>query len=255
MIGVEVAYKAVEQQTAYLVSEAISSLGIPVNLGNVSELAEMLMPTVLEARRAMWATEARAIQGQHPGLQVSDVRFYPQGALERVIRRAAGLEPTPRLVEVSMFDEATQKMMAARMAPHLAPEDPAIIQAFRSRLSADLAVHVKQASRDTAIDTARFNGVRYARRLVGAENCAFCRMLASRGAVYTAKSSTRTEAGRAFHAHCDCVAEPVPNPSRWEGQAEADALYEEWKGAGGNLKEYRDYLTKQEGDDAVPMAA
>lgn len=49
-------------------------------------------------------------------------------------------------------------------------------------------------------------GVRFARVMTGAENCAFCLMLASRGAVY----KNRKTAGelRRFHRGCDCKVVP-----------------------------------------------
>ena len=49
-------------------------------------------------------------------------------------------------------------------------------------------------------------GARFARVMTGAENCAFCLMLASRGAVY----HTRATAGelRRFHRGCDCKVVP-----------------------------------------------
>ena len=58
----------------------------------------------------------------------------------------------------------------------------------------------------------RGKGARFARIPTGFETCAFCLMLASRGAVY----HSRKAAGESKHFHrgCDCEAAPSfdPNP-------------------------------------------
>lgn len=69
---------------------------------------------------------------------------------------------------------------------------------------------------------------RWARVPSGATTCAFCRLLASRGAVY---HSEETAGGMAnsYHSACDCVPTPV-----WPGEAEpydVDALLEEYNAA------------------------
>lgn len=71
--------------------------------------------------------------------------------------------------------------------------------------------------------------VRWARVLVGAENCGFCVMLASRGGVYESREvalrgETRVEL--AYHDGCDCDAEPVYDPATWSGADAAARLYE-----------------------------
>lgn len=73
--------------------------------------------------------------------------------------------------------------------------------------------------------------VAWARVLTGAEDCAFCVMLASRGAVYKSKATAeRTEDNpfQRYHDNCDCVAVPVYTSKNWPGKAEADALYKFW---------------------------
>lgn len=66
---------------------------------------------------------------------------------------------------------------------------------------------VKQPGRDTLIQSAARNGIRYARVPSGKRTCAFCLMLASRGAVYANKGSAGN--ARKFHGDCDCRIEPV----------------------------------------------
>lgn len=94
--------------------------------------------------------------------------------------------------------------------------------------------------------TAARKGVRgpvlgWARVLVGAENCAFCAMLASRGAVY------KSEATAGFVAHtvnasgvggdCDCQCVCVVKGQPWEGEKEAALLQDMWEDARDNPTE------------------
>lgn len=71
----------------------------------------------------------------------------------------------------------------------------------------------------------------WARVLTGAENCAFCVLLASRGPVYeSAETAGRLSARRAFkeagavgyvnsyHPNCDCLVVPVYNYASWPGR-------------------------------------
>lgn len=257
MIGVEQAYARVDRQTVMLVADAVANMGVPVTLGNVSEVAARIMPQVVEMRRMLWADEVRAIRVQHPGLELADVRFYPQPALEKIIRRAAGLEPESYLVDVTYMDPLTAERATRKVLPYMAADEDAAVAAFQARLAADLAVHVKQASRDTIADVAHINKVRYARMLTGKESCAFCVMLASRGAVYSKSTATRTGKGDAYHTHCDCIAVVVPNVDSWEGKEQADALYREWDASGGTLSKFRKHIKEKEltFDNGVPLAA
>ncbi|MGI5493828.1 hypothetical protein [Microtetraspora malaysiensis] len=104
------------------------------------------------------------------------------------------------------------------------PPDPA---KALSMLSGAVQRLVQQGGRDTLWRNAQRDpsGVRWARVPHGAKTCAWCRMLASRGAVYL----TRKSAGggmNSWHNRCDCTPTPV-----WQDQAlpyDADALYQEY---------------------------
>lgn len=84
--------------------------------------------------------------------------------------------------------------------------------------------------------------VAYARMLTGADNCAFCVMLASRGPVYkSAKTAGQIPASlkfvdaegwlNAYHDHCDCIVVPVYTSKDWPGKQQAEDLYDVWKTA------------------------
>lgn len=92
-----------------------------------------------------------------------------------------------------------------------------------TRLSGAVRRLVRQPERQTIIDNARSDHVRYL-RVTRPGACAWCLMLASRGAVY----ATNTVEFRA-HDHCQCFGAPVfnesqiPDETRW--------LQAEWKAA------------------------
>lgn len=66
----------------------------------------------------------------------------------------------------------------------------------------------------------------YARVLTGAESCAFCAMLASRGPVYD--SAEAAGAIKTFHYGCDCVVRLVLEDEPWEGMDEWQELADLW---------------------------
>ena len=76
------------------------------------------------------------------------------------------------------------------------------------RLQGALTRLVLQPYRETVLNTARDHGQRTrtaVARVPEAGACAFCRMLASRGAAYgSAKSAQSTKDGKRFHDNCRC---------------------------------------------------
>lgn len=87
---------------------------------------------------------------------------------------------------------------------------------------------VKQFSRDTIARNAAKDPSRamYARVPSGGETCAFCLMLASRGAVY-GSSSAAGEMNK-YHGKCDCVPTPVWSPDDLPEGYDPDALYDQY---------------------------
>jgi hypothetical protein len=66
-----------------------------------------------------------------------------------------------------------------------------------------------QQQRDTVVSNAAVEGVRWARH-ASANACGFCRMLATRGAVYRSEASAKAvkHADASGHDHCHCIAVP-----------------------------------------------
>lgn len=86
---------------------------------------------------------------------------------------------------------------------------------------------VKQFGRDTVIESAQSNRRSYARIPTGAETCAFCLMLASRGFVYHSQR-TAGETSK-FHGDCDCVI--APSDGEVPEGYDPDDLYEKYLNA------------------------
>ena len=118
--------------------------------------------------------------------------------------------------------------------------------ALRNRLMTEVAGRldgpvqraVQAPGRRTLERTAHAAGIGYARVPTGAETCAFCLMLASRGPVYSKDSATRTKDGRRYHDDCSCVPVPVASEDDYPEGYDPDALYEQYEHArsqaGGN---------------------
>ncbi len=80
-----------------------------------------------------------------------------------------------------------------------------------SRLSGSVKRMVYDASRDTVVSNATQEGVRWV-RVAQPDACAFCRMLATRSAVYHSQALALRGASpysESYHDHCRCVAVPV----------------------------------------------
>lgn len=91
-----------------------------------------------------------------------------------------------------------------------------------STLNVVLDEYVKQPGRDTIANSAARAGIGWARVPSGAETCAFCLMLASRGAVYS--SAQTAGEGGTYHGDCDCVATPIRSPEDLPEGYDPDAL-------------------------------
>jgi ferredoxin len=88
---------------------------------------------------------------------------------------------------------------------------------------------VQGGGRQTILDTARRNDIRWARVSDGSP-CSFCAMLVSRGAAYVSDATSEFRA----HERCGCSAEPVytrdgdPFSGEWSGKEFAERVREIW---------------------------
>lgn len=86
---------------------------------------------------------------------------------------------------------------------------------------------VLQPYRDTLQESAWASGAAWARVPSGAQPCAFCLMLASRGAVY--RSAETAGDGSEYHGDCRCVPELVRDESDYPAGYDPDGLYEQYQ--------------------------
>lgn len=112
--------------------------------------------------------------------------------------------------------------------------------------------HANAAGRDAIVDAARHDrrALGYARVTVGAENCAFCLMLVSRGPVYRSEDAAllRDGTGEPYHNRCDCLAIPVFDRDDWPGREEYLEMEAAWQEHGGDLKSWRKYISSLDAD-------
>ena len=81
------------------------------------------------------------------------------------------------------------------------------------RLTTAVDKYVRQPGRDTISRNAGRDRAKWARVPSGAETCAFCLMVASRGFVYRSEQTASKDAsGEKYHGDCRCM--PVPDWSR-----------------------------------------
>lgn len=92
---------------------------------------------------------------------------------------------------------------------------------------------VKQPGRDTIDRTAIRHRMRYARVPTGPEPCAWCLMLASRGAVYGSEESAlyRSSDGKEYHGDCNCMPTLIRTESDLPDGYDPDALKQTYDAA------------------------
>lgn len=146
--------------------------------------------------------------------------------------------PEPREYKVEAVEKALKKTLTVQGRP---PNMEAAVAKTAVR-------HTEDAARKAVEDTASMSTtedpktgetrpiIGWARQLTGAENCPFCVVMASRGAVYHSRQTALYDGGDSgtntlndglnrYHNGCDCVAVPVYDLKKWEGNATARRLY------------------------------
>ena len=198
-----------------------------------------------------------------PAALVQVSRRVAAGAVRHA--RAAG-----RDVVVDTAAQGRVRVVSSRKRPRVTVEDgtgsdgqPKVIVEYTSddrKVGDDNRESGKKASKAEPASTKPGGKVLgWARVLTGAESCAFCAMLASRGPVYsedtvvttgkprevrprqvhyrnsgagghTYVSGSRRE-GEKYHDHCDCIAVLVVKGASWNGEQQYHALKDLWDDA------------------------
>ena len=243
-------YVRSESAVKSAVRDLVRAHGIPTTPEAADDLAARLWPILSDQRATLAARELELIKAEFPEFLAAVRRFYPVTATSRATRNAAGLNPLAPGVAVEHLDPVSQKQARQIVRAWQHPDDPAVVARFIEELAASSSRHVKSASRDLVTDTARLNRAGWARQLSGAESCAFCAMLVSRGAVYSRESvDFRT------HNHCDCTATLVRNAGDdYPGKEQARVLAGLYRAAGGDLTTMGKLIQEEVGDYATLAA-
>lgn len=206
-------------------ASSVRRYGLPETVADQKAMAARVHPHVVRARQQSYVLSARHMQAGAP-VRPAPLREYPPDAVESVVRDVVEQARKPRVRttegDPTAMDQASRK-------PRVRVQDA---------LGARLARHAHQAGRDAAVDTAEQAGetVGWARVLTGAENCAWCVMLSSRGPVYRSEQSASTAsgkrgnraAGESYHDNCDCQAVLVHAGRDWDGRERFELAEDLW---------------------------
>lgn len=215
-------YRDIDVGLHHAAQRVLKARGVPTTIEAADLIADDLYSELLQTRKYLAAREATMIRDYAPTMTIPPDHPYNLTSLQKMVRRQAGLSPMASLTAVELLDPVSREITSISVRPWTMPDNEHVQAEMIRRLSAGMARHAKSASRDLVIDTARANNALWARQLSGAENCAFCAMLVSRGAVYS-ENTARFQT----HNHCDCTATIVPSPSAdYPGRSEAEELEE-----------------------------
>lgn len=218
--------------------------GAPATAAEREALAMELFPLVQRERvesyrfaQAMLIAEAKRLEV--PQIPSRQMRPYKPDALVKVLERATGVGEQGQRVEVRMMDPETRRTSRQRVTvTERNQSDPVVVKQVAERVSRVTVRHAQQAGRELVEDTADAadEKVGWARVLTGAENCAFCALLVSRGPTYSSKNAAsvvvsrraKRKVGAEYHDNCDCYPVLVVKGKDWEGREEYERLEKLW---------------------------
>lgn len=145
-------------------------------------------------------------------------------------------------------DTAAVEAKVHYLAGHLWTPEPT---AIRGPLEVAVDKYVLQPSRNTVVLNSERDGVRWARVPTGAKPCAFCLVLASRGAIYRTEQSAGGDENR-YHGDCRCLPTPIASDEDYPAGYLPDQYYETYKAAVGRIRsdpEVRSFLASLDPGD------
>lgn len=170
-----------------------------------------------------WPELAAEVAGVFLAAQVESLAVA-EDCLSGLAGSPVAPDPTPYVGRVgnrslSDYLDITPSAWQARVAQGATPQQATVAQV--QHLAGGVTTEVHAVARDATIDIAatdpRFTGWA---RVAEPGACDFCRMLATRGAVY---GSAETAAGKRYHRLCRCVARARPagaGATSWDGTGE-----------------------------------
>ncbi|MGZ9829872.1 VG15 protein [Tsukamurella ocularis] len=228
VVAFQRAQAAIAQGVLTLTGRAMQRYGPPTTPAVRAQIVQRMLPTVIAARQASYEAgaahlrhAARAAGAPQP-MPAPIVAYTPDvldEAIEAAVEKATPRKPRVRVTEVdpAALDQVSRTRPRVRVA-----------------VAATVAKHAQAAGRAVVEDTADAldEEVGWARVLTGAENCAFCVMLASRGPVYkterTAQHRGRNQVDDTYHNNCDCVPTLVFKGRDWEGRERFEVAEDLW---------------------------
>ena len=201
--------------TAAYVRSLFQSLPAGVDLSIWRRFIATIYPEVMAGRLQTFNIATEFYESQRPPASppIDYVeRLYPPDRLRKALEPARA-----RLVGLEEF-EAEERRIASEQAGAITEE------------------HTMASGREAVEDAVKNDPVAlgWARVPSGAETCAFCTMLVSRGPVYkNQRGAAFREDGEPYHPNCDCIAVPVFDKNDWPGHAtyiEAQRLWYETTG-------------------------
>jgi hypothetical protein len=221
---------------------------------DVRGLRRLIVPSRLQVTVPDWIEAVRALVDQYGSASASLAADYYEA--ERVAARVTGRFTVPLLNPPPEEQVDNSLRWATKNVWERDPEDPATTDAQRAPLEVRLEQAEKKAEAvvqklvtDQGRGTVR-NAVRQDRQAVAWARaaalgaCAFCKLLATRGAVY--KQDT---AGFRSHDGCHCGVVPIFRGQRFELSDHArewERLYEEYAApySGDQLRRFRQALAE-----------
>lgn len=184
----------------------------------LAELEEPLFRTILKGRQQAYA------------LAVDRLRetASKQGVASPAVPRESWYDRESLRTALADLDE--REDVSARSIQQAAQQLGLLATRHTLGVARQVAVDAVEGDEEDMLEDGE-RPVRWARVLVGAENCGFCVMLASRGGVYEDREIAQIaqhgkRAELAYHDGCDCDAEPVYDPESWAGAETAQRLYD-----------------------------
>ncbi|MFE3461362.1 hypothetical protein ACFXKD_27780 [Nocardiopsis aegyptia] len=224
---------------------ATASLGL---LGALRPLARLLRPRPSRAEWDAW------VQAAYPAVYQSRLEHWQlaQAFYREERQRATGLAGPVDFPRRNYPPEALNAGLTQMVRPRLdaLEEDDPVPTVLVEEVLEVADRHAAAGGREAMVDAARHDpeALGYARIAVGAETCAFCLMLVSRGPVYKSESAAllRDGTGEPYHDRCDCIAVPVFDRASWPGRDEYLEMEAAWAEHGGDLNTWRRYIEGRE---------
>lgn len=207
----------------------------PSEVAQFQRLIAQLSGAALTAVKALWNStqDWNELQETYPDL----IDPYLSGAAEITAEWYQSLAPDADFT-VELPDLTPRDVLQASTRWALTEADP--IEAITSSTEG----RVFNTSRDTVQLNAEREHVKYARH-ASANACGWCRVMATRGAVYHSE-----EAAVKGHDRCHCVAVPDREGNPFEPAPYVDGFWDEYNEArdevGGNIDDIVNYLRRKD---------